>query len=198
MINSDVRSNVDAELRSGEKLLWANKPHKFPFSFMALYITGFSFVWTAISISFVGIGAITSIFGASTSDTATEVAGSSAFGIAFSTISLLFVCIGIGMFLWGLKMLIGPSKEIYAITNQRGIIISPFFKYRVASLSPENLKNSERKGSPDLGTLTFTNKGSGMMGMWMNPYQTELNAFRKIKNPKKLEDLIHKTFEEIS
>ena len=100
------------------------------------------------------------------------------------------------MILWGLKMLIGPSKEIYAITNQRGIIISPFFRYRVASLSPENLKNSERKGPPDLGTLTFTNKGNGFMAMWMNPYQTELNAFQKIQHPKEVENLIHKTFED--
>lgn len=193
MINSDVRNIVETELRAGENLLWADKPYKFPLSFTAIYIFGFSVVWTTIAVSFVGVGAITSLLGGAGGETAIESAGAAAFGVTFSIISLIFVGVGIGMFLWGLKMLIGPSKELYAITNQRGIIISPFLKYRVATLSPEVLKNSERKGRPDLGTLTF-NKGNGIMGMWMNPYQTELNAFQKIENPKRVEDLIYKTF----
>lgn len=196
MINEDIRSIVESELRSDEKLLWADKPHKFPLSFMAVYLTGFSIVWTLMAISFAGVGVFASLFGATTSDSTAEVAGIGAFGAVFSIVSLLFVAIGIGMVLLGLKMLIGPSKEVYALTNQRGIIISPFFKYRIASLSRDVLENSERKGAPDLGTLTFTAKGGGIMGMWMNPYQTELNSFRKIQNPKQIEDLIHRTFKD--
>ena len=192
MINRDVRKAVETELRAGETLLWADKPAKMPLSFMALYMSGFSLVWTTMAVSFVGVGAVTAFMGEGSSETA----DTAAFGIAFFAISLLFVfvVIGVCMFLWGLKLLIGPSKELYAITNQRGIVISPFLKYRVANLSPEILRNSERKGRPDLGTLTFMGKGNGFMGMWMNPYQTELNAFQKIQNPKQVEDLIYKTF----
>ena len=198
MINEEVRHIIEPELRTKEKLLWADKPSKKPISFMALYITGFSIVWTTMAVGFVGVGTFASMFGATSADSKAEAAGTAAFGAVFSIISLLFVAIGVGMVFWGLKMLIGPSKDINAITNQRGVIISPFIKYRIASLSPENLKNSERKGGPNLGTLTFTNKGNGIMGMWMNPYHTELNAFQKIKNPKQVEDLIHKAFEETS
>jgi len=194
MINPDVRSKVEAELRNGEKLLWADKPSKFPLSFMAIYITGFSIVWTSMAISFVGVGVLTSLLGSTSTETSAEAVGAGAFGIFFSLISLLFVCVGIGMVLWGLKMLIGPSRELYAITNQRGYIISPFIRYRIASLSPEALANSERRGRPEMGTLTFKNQANGWMGMMMNPYQTELAAFQNINNPKKVEDLIHTTF----
>ena len=183
MINEDVRHIVEAELREGETLLWADKPSKKPISFMAIYITGFSIVWTTMAIGFVGAGAFASLFSVATVEDKATAAGTAAFGAVFSIVSLLFVAIGVGMILWGLKMLIGPSKEIYALTNQRGIVLSPFIKYRITSLSYEILKNSERKGDHQLGTLTFTN-------------QTELNAFLKIKNPKQVEDLIHKTFEE--
>ncbi len=194
MINSEIRGVVEGELRSGEKLLWADKPAKFPLSFMAIYITGFSIVWTLMAIGFVGVGLLTTIVGPVVAETGSEAAGGAAFGLLFVGMSLFFVCIGAGMILWGLKMLIGPSREIYALTNQRGIIISPFMRYRIASLSPESLRNSERKGNPELGTLTFTNKSTGWMAMWMNPYQTELSAFQKIENPKMVENLIHKTF----
>ena len=147
-----------------------------------------------IAISFVGVGAITSIVGTSAAETSNEAAGAGAFGAMFSVVSLLFVCIGLGMVLWGLKMLIGPSKEIYALTDQRGFIISPFIKYRIASLSPEVLANSERKGRPERGTLSFKNSSNNWMAMMMNPYQTELSSFQNINHPKKVEDLIHKTF----
>lgn len=143
MINEEVRQIVQSELRPKEKLLWADKPAKRPISFIAIYITGFSIVWTTMAVSFVGAGAFASLFGAVAAESKSEAAGTAVFGAVFSIVSLLFVAIGITMVLWGLKMLIGPNREIYALTNQRGIIISPFFKYRIASLSPENLKNSE-------------------------------------------------------
>jgi len=194
MINPDVKLIVEAELRNGERLLWADKPSKFPISFMAIYIVGFSIVWTTIAVSFVGVGAFVSIVGSSAAETSTEAASAGGVGIIFSLVSLLFVCVGIGMVVWGLKMLIGPSKEIYAVTNQRGIIISPFIKYRIVSLSAEALANSERKGRPERGTLSFHNNTNNWMALMMNPYQTELAAFRKINNPKQVEELIHKTF----
>lgn len=194
MINPAVKSLIEGELRSGERLLWADKPSKLPISFMAVYITCFSLVWTFMAISFFGVGVFTSILGATASDTSTEAVGSAAAGTLFSAIALLFVCIGVAMILWGLKMLIGPSKEIYAVTNQRGLIISPFIRYRIASLSGDVLANSERKGRSEIGTLIFSNKSSGWMGTMMNPNQTELDAFHNIVNPKKVEDLIYKTF----
>ena len=193
MINPDVRHIIEPELRSGEKLLWADKPAKFPLSFMMIYILGFSIVWTLFAIGFFGAVVFGSFFDANVGETSNDAVEAGAIRIGFSIFSFLFVVIGVGMIVQGLKMLISPSKEIYALTNQRGIIISPFFKYRIASLSPENLKNLERKGDPELGTLTFASKGNGMMGM--KPYQTELNAFLKIKNPKQVEDLIYITFE---
>jgi len=194
MINSDVKPTIEAELRSGERLLWADKPSKFPLSFIAIYITGFSLVWTSMAISFVGVGFFASIVGPAAAETSAEATGVGAFGIMLSVISLLFVCVGIGMILWGLKMLVGPSREIYAITDQRGIIVSPFIKYRIVSLSSEALANSERKGRPEMGTLTFKSQTNGWMSLMMNPYQTELAAFQNINNPEKVEDLIHTTF----
>lgn len=186
IIDKELRDKIQPELMAGEKLLWAGKPAKFPLSFMALYLTAFSVFWTFMVTGIFGVG-ISSEFGSSNSSMGS-------LNIGFLLFASLFICAGIGMFLVGLKTLISPSREIYAITNQRGIIISPFFRYRMASLSEDCLKNSERKGRPELGTLLFSGKSSGLMGMMMNPYQTELNAFRKITDPKKVEDLIYKTF----
>ena len=175
MIDSDVKLAVQPELRAGEKLLWASKPQTFPINKVSFLLTVFVFFWTIMAMGMMGAFFIV------------DQSNST----YFSFIPGLFVLVGICLFLYCLKLIIAPSYQVYAITDQRGIIISPFLGYRTASLDKALLLNSERSGFRQNSTLQFGPKPS-MMGLGM--YQIHLNQFYNIKNAHEVEALIHKTF----
>ncbi len=177
MIDPDAKIAVQSELRAGETLLWASKPQIFPVNKVALMMTIWTFVWTLIVLGML------SVFFITTQDSSTPA--------PFLLIPTLMVFAGIGLFLLCLKSLIAPSHQVYAVTDQRGIIISPFLGYRTASLDRTSLLNSERTGFRLNSTLRFGPKPS-MMGLGM--YQIHLNQFYNIKNAHEVEALIHKTF----
>ena len=177
MIDDDARRVVQSELRAGERLLWASKPITFPINKVSLMLTISVFVWTLIAI-----GMMSAFF---------IVDRSKSIPFPFSFIPVLLVLVGVCLFLYCLKLIIAPSHQVYAITDQRGIIVSPFLGYRTASLDKTLLLNSERKGFRLNSTLQFGPKPS-MMGLGM--YQIHLNQFYNISDAQEVEALIHKTF----
>ncbi|MEP3889827.1 MAG: hypothetical protein ABJN69_05120 [Hellea sp.] len=202
MINEDVRHIVEVELQPNEKLLWADKPAKFPISFMGIYVLLFSIVWCVIVFSLFGAALFGGFEGsAELPDTAAEefknaeVSASAAaiggiMGLAFVSI---FVGAGLFNLFWGLKMTIGPAKQLYAITTHRIVIFDRFLSSRVASIQPEQIGQFERSGNERIGSLSFGESGFNMFAM-NAMWKTPLNKFQKISNPREVEALIRKTF----
>lgn len=202
MINEDIRHIIEAELRPDESLIWADSPASFPINFMGIYVLLFSIVWCSIVFGAIGVGAFGGFEGTSElPDSADEEltesdisAGGliigSLFGLAFVSI---FVGAGLLNLLMGLKMTIGPAKQLYAITSERIIILDKFFSSRVASFRPDQLAQIERNGNDSIGSLTFGSAQSNFFSRNMY-WKTPLNKFHKIQHPRDVENLIHQTF----
>lgn len=173
-----LRDMFKPELRAGERLLWAGKPASFPLNPGAVFLAGFLTLWTAMAVFMSGM------FMSQQGD----------IPLPFSAVPFVFVCIGSLALLFSFKGLIAPSRQIYAITDQRGIIISPFLGRSIASLNADILLNSVRKGSGDKGTLFFGPQISMFNNQSFDALKVQLNAFHNIKNAAEIESLIHKTF----
>ena len=197
MIDEDVRDIVALELQPDEKLLWADKPARFPISVAGLYNLVFSIIWCVIVFSvFNGVifGMYEFFFGSPdiTPKEFHEVELSKSTVLYVLAFVSIFVGIGFLNLFWGVKMTIGPSKQIYAVTTKRVIIFDRFLSRRIASIRTEQLGQSECLGTERIGTLSF---GGGGFNLFTTPvWKTPLDQFHKIKNPREVESLIHKTF----
>ncbi len=190
MINEDIRHIIEAELREGEVLLWADKPVKRP-------ITGIGVLRGGIHIFgmvFICFWLLVVLF--------TEVANL-ALKIVFISVGLIFALFAIGMRKQPFKHLFGPAYEVYAITDKRAIIISPYWRLEKASINSDDMADVLVKGSDTLGTVIFPKIKipvfvyAGHKKYWdaFDAWQkSDLGAFHRIKNPREVENLIHKTF----
>ena len=171
IIDQDLRNLVKPELRAGEKLLWVGKPRRFPIHFLGFAYIAFSIIWSIVV--FTVVLQVTSDLGA-----------------ASTTIGSIFSFLGVFFFLLGVLLVIIPTKETYALTNQRGLILWRFPLRKVANLSPEALLNLDRTGGTDVGTL------NAEQGRPTTPMQLAFKkSFKNISNSKQVEDLIFKTFQ---
>ncbi len=138
----DPRDVARRELREGEELIWADRPHPSALRkrsmatfYVAIPFTAFACFW---------------LWGAS------QAVGTSALGTVFPLFGLPFLFIG----LW---MLSGPwrtAKEavstIYAITNQRLMICRTGRSRSVQSFGPPDISKIERSEHPGgLGDVVF-------------------------------------------
>ena len=188
MIDPDAKALVSPELMPGERLLWAGRPQGRVWTFVGVWTVGFSLFWLAATLPMLLVFA----FGSGEMvDGETPPAAARVIGFLFA---LIFSGVGVVTLLMGLRHLQGPTRERYAVTDRRGLIVSPFMGYRSASLSPDALMNSERSGKPSRGSLSFGGRG-GMFGTFnANPWKPPLDTFRKIKDPARVQALIHQTF----
>ena len=100
MINEDVREIIEAELQPGEKLLWADKPARMPKPMMMIGYCIFSGLWLIGLISMIIFGGFL------------EAASSSFIFLAIPLFMLLF---GLGIFLFSLRALRAPSRQLSLI-----------------------------------------------------------------------------------
>ena len=156
-------------MKAGERLLWIGSPAKFPIYFSTLFPTLWSagFVlfgfYTLLSVAFSG----------------------SLFGIIFVLIWLTVVST---FFYIHLRRLTAASKQIYAITDRRGIILELQGSMRVASLSPEQLKSFERRKHGKLATLSFSQTRNAYS--MTNYIQPPLDTFHMIDDHFDVERII--------
>ena len=188
MIDPDAKAAVTPELMPGERLLWAGRPQGRVWTFMGMWLVGFSLFWLALTLPML-LGVV---FGMEDTTDGEEIVFAAR--IVAALFVLAFPAAGVFMLVNGIKHLLGPARERYAVTDRRGLIVSPFMGYRVASLSPDALMNSERSGKPNRGSLSFGGRG-GMFGtFYANPWKPPLDTFRKIDDPARVQALIHQTF----
>ena len=190
MINEEVEHIIEAELREGEELLWADKPEKRP-------ITGIGILRGGVHIFvmvFTGYWLLAVTF---------SEAASLTLKILFILFGLFFAAFAIGMRKQPFKHLFGPAHEIYAITNKRAIIISPYWRLERVDLSSDDMVDFFIKGNDELGTIIFPKIKipvfvyAGHKKYWdaFDTWQkSDLGAFHKIKNPYEVKNLIHQTF----
>lgn len=169
----ELKNIVQKEIRSGESVLWVGRPNSMPLNAMGIMGTAMGGLFCIIG-TLVFIGALFS-------------------GVVFAAV---FMAIWTSIAAWNLYifsgMLFGPRKQIYAITNKRGIIIENFRKDRVATINPAMISSYEIERHGEEATLRFGEK-RGMFFMTMSP-NLPLDTFHRVTDYKNLENLIHCTF----
>jgi len=133
------------EMRPGEKLIWAERPRPgavarggLTASLFGIPFLGFALFWT-----FMASGAIRQ----------------GGFGLFFPLFGLPFIAVGIGLVgtpLWAARR---ARSTIYAITDQRLLIMQTGSTNEVQSYGPEDLDSLDRRERPDgSGDIIFRNE----------------------------------------
>jgi hypothetical protein len=193
-IDETVRTRIAPELREGETLLWADKPNRLPISTGSVFLMLFAFIWLSIVLLII-FGVLTSIQVAENDiippGLVTELA-KPVVALAFY-VPFFFLLVGVMLLLSSIRLLISPLFQVYAITDQRGLIASNLFPRRIISITEHGFARIERTGNDKIGNLEIADK-QNRRDLRTAIYQVQLDSFQKIKNPKQVEALIHQTF----
>lgn len=193
MRDEKMRSRVESELGPGEKILWTGRPRSFSVNWIMLpgILFALFFIVLFVSIFFLGTDAETTV---ESSEQLEEISDdlSLAGAILFLMFAGIFMIVPLVIFLGLLRAFLTPIFEIYALTNQRAIILSNIFPKKVSSFSGQMFDNMSRSGRHDLGTIYFGPRNF-LHNLAVDQYGFP-GKFYKIENAKKVEALILKTF----
>lgn len=185
-LDPDLRTILQSELRSGERLVWMSQP--VPRYFTALTVapvlfaipwTGFAIFWTVMA--WVGTRQIGGNDGMSTG-----------FRIFFPLFGVPFILVGIAMFTMPYWVARKLKRTIYAITDQRAIILAPAWSgsRKVQSFAPEALGSMERieraDGSGDLIFESYTQRRGSST-------HTVRNGFFSVPRVREVEETLRST-----
>ena len=194
MIDPKAKDIIERELRGGEALLWADKPNRLPLTGASLFQLLFSFIWLLLVLLII-FGVLSSI---QIMDSELLPPGlikelaKPVIALVFY-LPLAFLLIGLMLLLNSVRLLISPLFQVYAITDQRGIIASTLWPRRVISLTRRSFERMERTGGAAVGTLEIASR-QGSRNLRAALYQVQLDSFHKIRDPKAVEALIHEQF----
>ncbi|MEM1317405.1 MAG: hypothetical protein AAGF29_03985 [Pseudomonadota bacterium] len=175
---TDPRERIEQELAEDEHLLWADRPLSLrPYFFKALPILIFGIPFFAFSLFW--SGAVLFATGATSWD-----------DIAFASFGIPFILIGAGLVLSPIWKLQVARSSIYALTDQRVLILRQFPSQMLRSWSIGSIGNITRTSRPNgTGNLFFTEeRRTGSKGK----SYIEKIGFLGIHDPKRLEDTIRK------
>ena len=170
---------------------------------MSVYLFAFGCVWTGILLLFFVPLSLLTIFADpdapsdGVGDPATvEVAqtGTLIFSVFWLVMVMFFLAVGVAMIWNAYRAMVAPRRELYAVTNQRGLVVSPFHRLVVVSIPPRELLGGcrrDRRGG--LSTLDF---GTAPSGPNWNGFPTHDPdpSFKNVADAKGVEDLIYETF----
>ena len=156
MTDENIRSRVESELGTGEKILWTGRPRRFSVNWIMLpgILFALFFIILFVSIFFLGTNAETAV---ESSEHIEEISDdlSLAGTILFLMFAGAFIIAPLVIFLGLFRAFLTPIFEIYAVTNKRAIILSNIFPKKVSSFSGQMFDNMSRSGRHDLGTIYF-------------------------------------------
>jgi hypothetical protein len=172
----ELQRQVDAELQPGEKLVWADQPLPEWVGRQAMIPVLFGIPWTAFAVFWVF-----------------SAAGGVGKGpkppIFFPLFGVPFILIGIGMLTSPFWLRRKAGRTVYAVTNQRAIIIEGrvFGGVNVQSFMPDRLtamiRNQRADGNGDL-----------IFERYQNPFgrntSTVTRGFMGVRRVREVEDLI--------
>jgi hypothetical protein len=171
LLPRETEQRLRAELKSGERLLWTAQPICNRAWYPSIPVVVFAILWTLFWLCF--------------------VVSLPAFGVPF-------ILLGVWMLSLPFWMRRKAQKTVYALTDQRALILTPASRngVTVRSIPPEDLSARTRTQNPDgSGTLIFTRlttmqRRAGPDG---GTYAVTV-GFENITDVRAVEALIERTF----
>lgn len=189
MINDDVRHIIEPELDASEELLWADRPVKLMLTPIEKILCAFMLLWTVIS----GLIFVIHFFPIQTSyeiksNGVLENITPFKYALTYS----LFLLVGLVMLAFFFWSAFERTRQFYAVTNLRLIIVSTIPFRKIISLPPQATLQIERSGGDACGSLRFQNAEE--LGHRLVYNNFAYNCFSAINRPKDVQDLILTTF----
>ena len=188
-IEPHLRGLVQAEVRDGERLVWAGQPVPRFFNAGTIAAVVFAIPWTAFAI-FWTAGAFAATRGAGGAGGNDSM--SYFFRYAFPLFGVPFILIGLGMFSAPYWMARQLKRTVYAVTDRRAVVFAPgwFGSRKVRSFAPDALASMERVERPDgSGDLIFEQytqrRGSST--------HTVRHGFFAVRDVRAVEDVLRKS-----
>jgi hypothetical protein len=153
MLPPDLDALVQAELVTGERLLWVGQPLPRRYLLFSIPIVLFAIPWTGFAVFWV-LTASGMLFGGM----GNNAPGPGGFFACFPLFGLPFILIGLGLFSSPYWLLRKARRTCYALTDRRAIIWEPgvFSSISVRSYGPDQLKRIRRNQRADgTGDLIF-------------------------------------------
>ena len=187
MIDHEAEKIITAELGPSEKLIWASRPQKYPLTIQGAFNFFFAFAWCTVFIHLM----------LNTFILSPEWPGENSDPETVVLIPILFLSFFIILFVNIFRAALAPMKQVYGLTQKRGIIVTNLKRKHVNSISKTELASRTRRGSENIGTLTFrvARNSHDIFHNFFSPDQGI--SFYNISNPREVEHLIEtKTLKE--
>jgi|GEM_PF-5982939 len=172
MSGGDGKAVPSEHLRAGERLLWSGRPQRARasvYGIMMLVMGGLS--------TLIGVVMLLS-------------------AIISPSLFIVFALLWTAMSAWnlyvGARFSFAPSRQVFALTDQRALIVETFLGKRVASLSPGKLCAYELVDRRGLSEIRFGPEPS-LFNLGLKP-ELPLNAFHGIPDGDRVARLIDETF----
>ena len=182
--DSDLQSELEAELMPDEDLMWAGQPDPLRLALTPRHL------WPAL-MGLLWLGFIALFFGGF------GFFRFSGFGGMFTLIPLIFLGVGLWQVAHPLVEYLKANSTVYAVTNRRAIIASGLFARSVQSYSPTQMQFIDTRvhgsGTGDIifrreerprRVVTVTNFG------YSGRYYTAETGFFGVRNPREVEALM--------
>lgn len=175
---TDPRERIEQELSEEENLIWADRPLSLrPYFMRALPVFLFGIPFFSFAVFWTGA--------------AFTLTGANSVGdFAFAAFGIPFILVGAGLLaspLWALRK---ARSTIYAVTDQRLLILREFPSSNLRSWSFDDIGNLSRKTRPNgTGSVYFTEEWR--RGNKGRSYKQKI-GFLGIHDPKRLEETIRK------
>ncbi|MAS36774.1 MAG: hypothetical protein CL610_22405 [Anaerolineaceae bacterium] len=144
-----IQDAVEDQLMAGETLLWVGQPNPMRMARRHLLTAGFGVLWLALAMF------IFSGFGSNGFPTMGPRPFSGV-GSIFSIVQLVFIGVGVWTISTPLRDYLSAQKTVYAITNQRAIIIAGLLSQSAKSYGAKQIEFVEtRVHGNDQGDVIF-------------------------------------------
>jgi hypothetical protein len=197
MLKNNTLKLLEPYLLPEEKLIWSDKPHRFPmyvivfFGLAALFIIMFFILPISIAILTKDVSILQNMNMELNGQDVTENTSMSTLKsmLVFSLIMLF----GYVLLAWAYVKY--RMSEVYGLTNRRGIIIRTHFPKAKISLNLYTLTTIERTGSVKTGTLTFYGPNAYGLKAGVLKMIGLQHSFINIKKPVEIEKLVLHNFQ---
>lgn len=190
---------LNAELASGETVLWSAQPQPRLLTPQSIGLVLFGIPWTAFAVFWIVMASgITNGFHSQPPGypAPSRPAPFGFFPLIFPLFGLPFVLVGLGMLSSPYWQRRKALKTVYAVTGRRALILEPNWRgsTTIRSIAPEQLKDRTRTQNPDgSGTLIFTRLTTVSSG-GEGGTTTQTVGFVGIPDVKAVDDLLGQTF----
>lgn len=184
-----IRKVAEAALHGQESLLWSGQPNPWRAALGNLSQSFFGVLWTAFVVFMLSqVSSMNSASSFSRSST-------SGFVSLFQLFLGVFLLVGIGMILSPAWYYVKARRRVYALTEQRALIIERFPAQSVRSYFARDISFIDRQGDDLQGDIIFAREArayrrrSGATRTYIVPI-----GFLGIKKPREVEALMLQTF----